>query len=1187
MSIFKETFPDFVSSSLSNRQDRLSNPTRRPELATYQSTRNAFIRMTSGVEVNGDGGDLAKKYILQGGTLTQTAPGVDKIKSGVGKTFDSAYSINSATGNPYLRGLRPMPGITGMSAECKTAYGSLIEATVTFQCWDIRQLEDLELLFMRPGYTVLLEWGWSYNGFVPSYYDILDSSKNNLDFQQAYRDIFNKCRDNKGEYEAILGYVKNYQWSARPDGGYDCTTNIISLGEVLESLKMNYAPLNVDLGNAGDFGLLKQFSLDGRTFLKPNHPNLDVVKDYYSKGILSGLLYEIQSFLHTNVYPDATALTGTYPDMIINGKTYHVFKKQWDFKNRDVNNLLPPSAVGDKANYYITLESLCDLVNTYVLPQNQDTKGSKSSLIEITTYDRNYQVSGSSTFEDLKCIAHPLQISTDPTKCLIKGDVWITGQTKGVQAPSAATQGATSLLVKAILTDVTSSPVQLRRQFFNVLDGYMKNPNETLENALRKIREEIINYIKLVGNANYVLGTFDPSNPTSTIPNDGEIRGFDNNAKDNGVIFNQNKQYGLSILKYFKYKSIDELFKDLVSYSFENKTQFDGTKVFTHSNNLVKLFTDNTTSITLVNNQLTTTTTLVPKKDDVNLKNILSKELDWQPLDYNGSTWGTFILSQKASQIAATTVITAKEVLKGLGSLREYFANSDYSSGHISNFYLDIDYLHSIIIDRGLESRDSQGKNTINILEFFKVICQTMQECTGNISNFDVHIDGRDSKARIVDLNITPDSKTSNLFQIELHNLKSTARNYKLESKIFPEQGAMIAISAQAFQSSGQLGYKNSTLTAYNQGITDRLKPKVVTPSYVEVDKKSYINILLVNFTQLQKYFSSLGGDINVDYQQNTNVATTLSGVRVVNTIANRAANLNTKYAPGSYNNALRDMLGFFSLLEENPNNFSGIIPVTLSIDMDGFGGVVIGNLFKVNEEILPKSYKFFNTGGAGRQLGFLVKAFNHRLENNDWITTIDAYPFIIPASNDIVPAAAGFWSKFITEGLNLTSLANLPPTSPVSTAGFNQTNLKTTIQFFKSKGYTDYQTAAFVGSLLQESGLNPTLANSIGAYGIAQWLGARLGNLKKFKKGWDTLNVQLEFIEYELKGTEKLAGDKLKSSISLEEAVIASALYERYGGITKGANTTYADVLLANETGKRIGYASDLLDRITNGEFK
>ena len=187
MSIFKESFPQFVQTELEKRQDRLSDPSRRYELTTYQSTRNSFVRMTSGVSVlvNGvdDKGALAKRYILQGGTLFNK-----NYKQGVGNSFDTNVYSNLGTTGLYDRGIRPMPGITGMSAECKTAYGSLIEATVTFQCWDIKQLEDLELLFMRPGYTVLLEWGWAYSGQQPEFYDILDKSE--VNFNKTNAELF-------------------------------------------------------------------------------------------------------------------------------------------------------------------------------------------------------------------------------------------------------------------------------------------------------------------------------------------------------------------------------------------------------------------------------------------------------------------------------------------------------------------------------------------------------------------------------------------------------------------------------------------------------------------------------------------------------------------------------------------------------------------------------------------------------------------------------------------------------------------------------------------------------------------------------------------------------------------------------------------------------------------------------------
>ena len=58
----------------------------------------------------------------------------------------------------------------------------------------------------------------------------------------------------------MFGYVKNYSWSAREDGGYDCSTTIVSVGEVLESLKVNYSPFN-DLNNISKtFNYLKSFS---------------------------------------------------------------------------------------------------------------------------------------------------------------------------------------------------------------------------------------------------------------------------------------------------------------------------------------------------------------------------------------------------------------------------------------------------------------------------------------------------------------------------------------------------------------------------------------------------------------------------------------------------------------------------------------------------------------------------------------------------------------------------------------------------------------------------------------------------------------------------------------------------------------------------------------------------------------
>ena len=991
MSIFKESFPDFVRKELNNRQERLSDPNRRYELTTYQSTRNSFVRMTSGVNVKGDNGDLAKKYVLQGGILNETT-----AKSGVGNSFNNVYSNTSALGDLYARGIRPMPGIVNMTSECKTAYGSLIEAQVHFTCWDIKQLEDLELLFMRPGYTVLLEWGWAYSGQQPKFYDILD--KHDIDFNKTNKELFEQCSKNECNYEAILGYVKNYQWSARPDGGYDCTTYIISLGEVLESLKMNYAPLNIELTSSeGKTGILKYFT-------KPSSPTQnfsnstakpEFIKDYYSKGILSGLLYEIQLFLQTTSFPEAAYVTGIYPDLYVGNKSYSVFKKSWKFKNNNPN--AAKSAVGDTFNYYITLESLCDLVNTYVLPRNENASGDpeNKTIFEITTKGRNYVPK--SVADDLKCLAHPLQVSTDPTKCLIKSDIWINGGVAVFQNALEASntpvprqpisQAASNFIEKIPKTQIVLVRVGYDTPYSYLLDFILRDKPTTvpitkasLIKEFQSLRTQIENGILSINRAtdnNTIVYNFTPE-------------AGNGNTLDPAITTTNNSELGFNILAYMNYSSADKLYDDLKNAMKIDAQPAAGTKSDS-TNKYPTAFRD-----FIINNGADVKAAII---SDLGFTNTIPNS----PKSGFITPYGQYLVRKITGSKILDTADAAKKALKGLNSLKPYFTDSAIGNlGYIKNIYLDIDALHSILINPSIESKDPQGKNVINVVEFFKTICQTIQECTGNMNNFDVHIDGRDNKARIVDLSITADATYDNLFQIELHNLKSMARNYKLESKIFPEQGAIIAISAQTFQESGQLGYNNSTLTSFNEGITDRLKPKVITPAST-TNQVSLLSVLLNSFTQLNKYFALLNDSEN-----------------------------NTKYAPGAYNNVLRDALGFFSSLENNPNRFSGIIPVMLSFDMDGFGGAVIGNLFKVNDDILPKSYKFGNSS-AGRQLGFLVKSFSHKVENNDWITTIEAYPFIIPSKIDINATNINYWSQFVKaiEKINASSNINTYSNTP------------------------------------------------------------------------------------------------------------------------------------------------------------
>lgn len=71
------------------------------------------------------------------------------------------------------------------------------------------------------------------------------------------------------------------------------------------------------------------------------------------------------------------------------------------------------------------------------------------------------------------------------------------------------------------------------------------------------------------------------------------------------------------------------------------------------------------------------------------------------------------------------------------------------------------------------------------------------------------------------------------------------------------------------------------------------------------------------------------------------------------------------------------------------------------------------------------------------------------------------------------------------------------------------------------SRGFSEIEAAAIVGNMWAESTFDPAAENEIGAVGLLQWLNVRKDALfnyaKSKKKPWTNLNLQLDFIKYEL----------------------------------------------------------------------
>ena len=892
MSIFRSTFSPSVKTQLGHRQKAITNRT--PQNLQYLNSRNAWIRMSSSVNVNGTN-ELAKKYILQGGIVK--ADGT--ARSGIG-TFDNAYSNTAADGTKYQRGIRPMPGITNMDIKSLSAYGSLREITLNFQCWDIKQLEDLELLYMRPGYTVLVEWGWTpyinnngeYKSTFTDYYDIIN--KPQTDRTVLFKDLYDKSVQYGGNYDAMFGYIKNYQWSARPDGGYDCQTNIISTGEIIESLKINYLlPEKKDNPNQG---LLKD------EFTNVGNDSAWIAK--YQKNVLAGIWAEM--YYKVREAENTIIKVGGSSAFESGGVT------RIPLPLSTVNPNPESLALDSQNQVYISLGSMLNILNKYITAKS---KIDGQPLVKLSLKSNEYE----NTSEDLLCTAHPLQVSVDPSICLIKSPVWYEdGGSNVIQAASGAIATDTSRTIaqniynQILNTFYTSRFVQYTDKQY--LDRKNSIDKSTLGPAISLITDkDIYNSVENLISQNY------PKEGGSTLT----------------AILNkelENNKEDLALLKQIQ-TSLSPIVT--VNYKSTIKTR--------------KYFDQTLSSEEFKEGSIT----LTPK----------------------------FSVDTQTATSQQTILQNAQKALSTLTFLKDlpnkYFYNDTFSEiGIIKNIYVNVDYLYLNALDSSLEGSDPKEKNEINLYNYLKKIISNIQSAIGNVSSFEIHVDPiSNDVARIIDVNYTEPNKSKyeELFPLEVHNLNSVVRSYSLQSQIFPNQSSAIAIGAQA--KGGQLGMQNNTTIDFNRNLTDRIIPEKVdginSPTGSVIDNKPTITN---GIAQIVSLFSALSkekppvdsGPTKVDY------SALASGAK----------------------NSLHDVIAYFQTVTKSPGSNRNLIPTKFSAEMDGIGGLVIGHMFRLPDNIMPKGYR--GVDGVGVKLGNAITRIGHSIGGGDWTTKIETLNIVL-----------------------------------------------------------------------------------------------------------------------------------------------------------------------------------------------
>jgi hypothetical protein len=446
MAIIGDGFVDYVKKQIDTRQKALGEYDNRQLKNTKAfMTRTPWVRMVSsvnmtegdlalpgdtvldtllksgnytGIDLSGD--NLAKNFILFNG-ISNEKGGITNLYSGItggqsSKIFGGAYGFGSRNDIQNERGFVPMPGITNVNFQYKND-GALATAQVQIKAFNRSQFQLIDILFQRPGYTVLLEFGSTVylnnsGNLVEASYDTGPFNamfKENQDMFKLHEVIAKEKQKWDGNYEGFFAKIAKWNWTFNTDGSYDITVNLVGMGDIIDSLKINVAP-NSKLQNITklDKDTIKEAEEDGLIIISEaisSEFNYRLYQIYNQSKEIAGKndgggtekfvffnpIIDNYSFITNQSQKIIPKLSIQNGGIAINGVT-----------NNSNENYNPP--------IYITFGSLLALVTKYLSIKDKD------SGISLINFDFNFE----NLNEDTNYMAtFPGNFSSNPNICLI------------------------------------------------------------------------------------------------------------------------------------------------------------------------------------------------------------------------------------------------------------------------------------------------------------------------------------------------------------------------------------------------------------------------------------------------------------------------------------------------------------------------------------------------------------------------------------------------------------------------------------------------------------------------------------------------------------------------------------------------------------------------------------------------
>ena len=185
-----ENFKQWAKNQVDLRQSLLGNKNTinndKHEVLTWMTNQTSWLRVSSAINITSSidntdkeiskyltgeekytGRELARNYILYGGVvrLPENSVGIDTSKSPIFREgvsniniANQSYINNFAYEHNNDIGIVPMPGVESLNIQTLNN-GAIKKASFKVIAHSPQQFRIIDALYMRPGYTILIEWG--------------------------------------------------------------------------------------------------------------------------------------------------------------------------------------------------------------------------------------------------------------------------------------------------------------------------------------------------------------------------------------------------------------------------------------------------------------------------------------------------------------------------------------------------------------------------------------------------------------------------------------------------------------------------------------------------------------------------------------------------------------------------------------------------------------------------------------------------------------------------------------------------------------------------------------------------------------------------------------------------------------------------------------------------------------------